>query len=151
MPDSERLAAETRSFLDDHPDVRPALQTVVARDRADEPWTFDEIDLDSGRFGELVSRGIAEQTGDGYQLADRAAVTAALNGERIEPDAADTATNPLTGLSAVRSRLQLLSSVNWTVLLALTAVLALVGAGRSIYYSSVFRNNAVVSPANDPY
>lgn len=41
-------------------------------------WTFEDIEADTGLFGELVSRGIVEKQDDGYSLADPTAVDAAL-------------------------------------------------------------------------
>lgn len=148
MPDTERVAAATRSFLDDHPEAEPALAELVERDRADDAWSFEATELDSGRFGELVSRGIAESTGDGYRLADREAVAAVLDGDASVADPASAADDgpeaPTRGsLPSV--------SVEPTVAGALGLALAVVALARSIGFSSILRDGLVVSPGNDPY
>lgn len=93
MTDSERVEEATRSLLERHPDVMEGLETLVEVDRKSAHWTFDDIPLDSGRFGELVSRGIAESVDDGYQLVDPDAVTRVLTQEsatgKSDPTAAD--------------------------------------------------------------
>ncbi len=54
---------------------------VLAVDDEQDGWTFDDIPIDSGQFGELVSAGIVEKDGDEYRVADPDAVRAALNGD----------------------------------------------------------------------
>jgi hypothetical protein len=63
--------------LADRPDLEDPLATVLAVDEQAETWTFDDLEIDSGRFGELVSRGIVTAAGDGYRLADPEAVRGA--------------------------------------------------------------------------
>jgi len=151
MTDSERVAA-ARSFLDDHPGAESALTELLELDRTSESWSFEDTEFDSGRFGELVSRGIAESAGDGYQLADRAAVVTALNDE--DEDAVTDPSESLTDeTEAEDTSLELLPSVSIdsTVVAALGAALAVVALARSIGLSSILRDGLVVSPGNDPY
>lgn len=138
----ERLEEATRSFLADHPDLEDGLETLLEREHEAGSWTFDDAPLDSGRFGELVSREFVEKTDDGdYRFVDRGAVETALSGEPTAPTS--TATDAPVDVS--------LPDVEGTALGALAGALVLVAAVRLLYYSSVFRGEQVVSPANDPY
>ena len=72
MTDSEHVEAATRSFLDEHPDLEASLQSLAEHERKVGSWTYDDTSLDSGRFGELVSREFVEQTdGESYRFVDR--------------------------------------------------------------------------------
>lgn len=143
MTAPERVEEETRLFLDDHPDAEDALAEIVEIDADSAGWTFDDIPLDSGRFGELVSRNIAEKTEGTYQLADREAVETALTGESL-PDHDE---GNRTGFSVSTPALD----IDTTALGGLTGALALVVAMRMLYFRSVFQDGHVVSPGNDPY
>ena len=145
MTDAERVEAATRSFLDEYPDHEGALRTLLEHERAAGPWTFDDTPLDSGRFGELVSREFVEKTADGsYRFADRATVEAVLAGD---PDSATASASSVDSPSLDVS----IPAIDARLAGAFTGVLALVVAIRSMYYSLVFRDGHVVSPANDPY
>jgi len=158
MTEPERVGEATRSFLDDHPDVADDIEELVELDGETDGWTFDDIPLDSGRFGELVSRGIVEKTADGnYRLADREAVRACLDGNPTaaagSADVTDAgSSSPLsvpTGVASVS--LPTLDVENARIVGALAAALALVAAVRGLFYTSVLRDGHVVSPGNDPY
>lgn len=71
-------AREVAELLDERPDLEPAIEAVL---ETDPPWTFHDIDVDSGRFGELVARGVVEETDGGYRMADRDAAERALAGD----------------------------------------------------------------------
>jgi hypothetical protein len=70
MSDEESVS----DILDERPDLEEALRTIKPVDDQSDRWTFDEVSVDSGRFGELVSRGIVESTDGAYRLADPEAV-----------------------------------------------------------------------------
>jgi len=145
MSDSERVGEAARSFLDDHPDAEDDLEAVLALDAEAKSWTFDDVPLDSGRFGELVSRGLAEKTADGaYRLADPEAVRAALAGDAVT--GADHATDAPSVPSSFST-----PEVDPRVLGSLVGALALVAATRSLFYRRVLQDGHVVSPGNDPY
>ena len=141
MPTPEEMNEATREFLRDYPDAEGSLRELLERDRSG-PWTFDDVAMDSGRFGELISRDIAEQTDDGYRLRHPDAVEAALDGETL-----GTADEGRT--DGLRSRLR--EAVSVRELTALIGALAIVVAARVHSYRSVFREGHVVSPGNDPY
>ena len=145
MTSSERVEEATRSLVDDQPEIEQPLLEVVELDSDSDGWTFDDIPLDSGQFGELVSRDIATETdGDAYQLTDPDAVRRAI-GDTPQPETTTEETDrdfalPV-GLPAVDPR------VLATVAVGLLAMVVT----RSMYYTAVFREGYRVSPANDPY
>jgi len=156
------LSQATREFLEDHPDGEEQIKSLLEVDAAQETWVFDDVPLDSGVFGEVVSRGIVENVDGEYRIADRAAVYEAVHGERPE-QMTDTAERPAqddvsgdTGdgggddvIAAVSATVRSMSSVQ-RGLLALA--LLLIGVVRSAFhYGDVFRGGVVVLVGNDPY
>ncbi len=134
-----------RTFLAERPDGEAALEAVLEADADAESWTFDDVALDSGTFGELVSRGIVERTDGEYRLADPEGVEAVLAGEE-RPTATESGRFP-GGLPSFEPGV-------WgdtRALFGLVGALALVVAMRLTQYGSVFRGDDVVSPGNDPY
>lgn len=144
MTDSERVADSTRSFLDEQPDLEDDLRTLLDREREAGSWTFDDTSLDSGRFGELVSREFVESADEGYRFADRETVEAVLGGD------SGATTTPTSTVNTPSLNLSI-PDIDARLVGAFAGVLALVVAIRSMYYPSVFRGDHVVSPANDPY
>ncbi|WP_440771730.1 MFS transporter [Natronorubrum sp. DTA28] len=143
--DSSALADATASFLADHDEAERALETVLEVDAEAETWTFDDVPLDSGTFGELVSRGIVEKAGGEYRVADAAVVRAVLSGEAVELDTGDD------GSLDFRSAVDLGIWGDRRALAGLAGALLLVVAMRLTQFRSVFRGDHVVSPGNDPY
>ncbi|MCQ4333102.1 hypothetical protein KM295_06245 [Natronomonas sp. F2-12] len=144
MPTPEEVNERTRGFLRDHPDAHSAVEKLLEREET-KSLTFDDVELDSGRFGELVSRGIVEQTdGGGYRLRHPEAIEAALAGESIESE-----TGPSVNVQRLRSALIEFASLR--ELGGLLGVLVLVAGARLLAYDDVFRDGHVVSPGNDPY
>jgi dolichyl-diphosphooligosaccharide--protein glycosyltransferase len=70
-------ARDVSDLLEERPDLEPAVKTVLA---ADEPFGFDEPDIDFGRFGEVVATDLVQKEDDGYRVADRQAVNEGLAG-----------------------------------------------------------------------
>jgi len=130
-------AREVRELLDDRPDLESALEDVRAVDRDTDTWTFDDVPLDSGSFGELVAADVVESVGDEYRLTDPEAVETALSGETISNDGAAEFSFSLP-------------KVNRTAAASLFGLLVLTVVFRITAYGSVFRDR-VVYPANDPY
>jgi dolichyl-diphosphooligosaccharide--protein glycosyltransferase len=67
----------TASLLAERPELRPAVRRLLEVD-AEPPWEFQDVPLDSGEFGEVVSAGLVEKRDGGYVVADRAAIEAAV-------------------------------------------------------------------------
>ncbi|GAA0547224.1 hypothetical protein ABNG02_06295 [Halorubrum ejinorense] len=163
MPSPEETTATTRSFLADHPEATDALAALVDRDGDGEPWTFDEIGLDSGQFGELVARDLAESVADGYRLVNPDAIRAGL-----EAGPADGAADSESGVTAEPGRggstpddddasglgiAQLLGGgdADALSLAGLIGTLLAVAGARLVAAPAVFQRGFVVSPANDTY
>ena len=144
----ERVEEATRSFLADHPDLDDELESLLEREQTEGSWAYDDTTVDSGRFGELVSREFVEQTDDGnYQFTDPKAVETVLSGATAT-DTATTASEPTSdGISFDVS----LPNADPYVVGPIAAALLLVAAVRMMYYRTVFRDGRVVSPLNDPY
>ncbi|WP_459191146.1 LamG-like jellyroll fold domain-containing protein [Halosimplex sp. J119] len=135
------VRAATDDLLSDKPDLEAPLREVVAVDEDTDTWTFDDVPLDSGVFGELVSRGVVEEVDDEYALADSDAVRRALDGDDV--------TEPATDSEAAVS----LPSFDFDRLevAGVVAALALVVLFRVLPFRSVFRGDDVVLSGNDPY
>ncbi|QCW02598.1 MFS transporter [Natrinema pallidum] len=143
--DSGAIADATTSFLADREDGDRVLETVLATDGEHATWTFDDIELDSGTFGELVSSGIVENADGEYRVADPAVVEAALTGDDLETDHETESADRAGGLERVRR------GVDPRALIALLGALIVVAGARSTAVRAVFRHGRVVSPGNDPY
>ncbi|GGK68675.1 STT3 domain-containing protein [Haloarcula sebkhae] len=130
------------AVLDDRPELRDATAAVLAVDDEQDGWTFDDIPIDSGQFGELVSTGIVEKDGDEYRVADPDAVRAALNGEsEVRNDSGH-------GL-ALGDALRFDFDARATGLLV--ATLAVVFIARTYVIGSIYRCGDIVLSSNDPY
>ncbi|CQH45785.1 conserved hypothetical protein [Halobacterium hubeiense] len=134
----------TDEILADRPSIEDGLQELLDIDANAETWTFDDVPVDSGAFGELVSNGIVEADGDEYRLADRAAVQAALDGDTPVEEETTTDTGP-----SVDDRLR---AVDPGLAASLVALLGLVVVMRTAFsWPAVFRGNDVVLSGNDAY
>jgi asparagine N-glycosylation enzyme membrane subunit Stt3 len=153
MPEDSRVAA----VLEERPDLESALAEILAVDEEADTWTFDDVPVESGPFGELVSREIVVKTDGEYRLADPQAVRAALrddaDGEATgdaESGTTGTATDGTTASAPTISRPSL-PSIDARGAAMLAASLAVVALVRSLVFGSVFRGEHVVLSANDPY
>ncbi|WP_226010920.1 STT3 domain-containing protein [Halomicrobium salinisoli] len=145
-------ASEVRDLLDDRPDLADPLADVLAVDAERDRWTFDDVPIDSGAFGELVARDIVEGAGDEYRLADPAAVRAALEGDAAATanGAGAEAGRPSADFSAP-SIGERLGEVDWTVAGFVSAALAFVALVRVHPITAIYRDGNVVLSGNDPY
>lgn len=66
-------------LLRDRPDLRDPLATLLEIDREREWWTFDDVPLDSGEFGEIAAHGLLNKDGSKYRLSNPDAVERTLN------------------------------------------------------------------------
>jgi hypothetical protein len=74
----EKPSCPVERLLRDHPRLREPLDRILEVDRERQWWEFDDVPIDSGDFGELVSFAVIEKGSDGYRLADPDAVARAL-------------------------------------------------------------------------
>ena len=145
--------AATRELLEERPEMASALESILAADQTG-AWGFDDVDVDSGTFGELVSRGIVERDGDEYRVADRDAVRAALTGDTQESAGAGgggLGTGERIGGALGRTVRGWRRAVHRDLLVGLGGSFLLLLAFRLVTFASVFRENRVVLPGNDPY
>jgi dolichyl-diphosphooligosaccharide--protein glycosyltransferase len=141
-----RESGRVLDTLADRPDLEDPLEIVLAVDEQAETWTFDDLEIDSGRFGELVSRDIVTAVGDRYRLADPEAVRGAL--EQHSAEARDSTT------SGLLERAELSGSVpdfDRRTGVVVGAAVILVAMLRLVPLSDVYRNGDVVLSGNDPY
>lgn len=138
------VRSATDDLLSDRPDLEGAIRDLLEKQGEGDPWTFDDVTVDSGKFGEIVSRGIVEKHEGGYQVTDPEAVRAALEGDETwSSDAMAEAETP-----AFADRLELDRAVAGGILAAVSVAVL----GRIVFvYSGVFRDGDVVLTRNDPY
>jgi len=139
MPDGRRF----EQLLDDRPELASALEAVLEVDREIDQWTFDDVPLDSGTFGELASTELIEKHGDGYSIADRDAVERIVSG--------DTGTDEMSASNRSLSASLSLDQVDLPLVGTAFAALAFLLAFRLFSWSAVFRDGVVVLSGNDPY
>ncbi len=132
-------ASRVRELLEERPDLEPAVVAILD---TEPPWTFDDVEVDSGVFGELVSEGLVEKTPQGrYRVSDREAIRTA-----VELDGPADTTE-----SAENSVFAAMPGVDQAVSLWLVGMLAIVVGFRVIAWPLVFKSGHVVLSANDPY
>jgi len=140
-------AGGAAELLEERPDLADPLEAVLAVDDREDAWSFDDVPVDSGPFGELVSRGVVESAGDDYCVADPAAARAALNGDL---DASSTATDSEDNQTFSVPSLAL-PTIDRTTAAIIAAAIAFVGLVRAHPIQSVYRDGNVVLSGNDPY
>lgn len=131
-------------LLEERPDLADPLEAVLDVDQRQETWTFEDIPINSGPFGELVSRGVVEKNEGEYRVADPTAVRAALgygDGQTVTNDLTPNITMPSVSLQ----------SVDRQTTTIVTAALALVALVRLHVFQSVYRDGQVILSGNDPY
>jgi dolichyl-diphosphooligosaccharide--protein glycosyltransferase len=137
--------AELRSLVDERPEMERHLAAIREVDAESDAWGFEDVPLDSGAFGEVVARGVVEETDDGdYRLADPAAVAALLD------DGADLLDDEQGDLLPSREWLASVD-VDRREVGAVAGALALLALFRIVPYGAVFRRGDVVLSSNDPY
>ncbi|MFC6757184.1 MULTISPECIES: STT3 domain-containing protein [Haloarcula] len=132
-------------LLDERPELESALAAALAVDDEHDAWRFDDIDVDSGAFGELVSHGVVEKRGDEYAVADPAAVRRALDGDDAVGD--ETA----NGEREFDLDWLAVPAVDGRAAGLLTAALAVVVLTRTYVVGSVYRGGDIVFSGNDAY
>jgi len=147
MSDDGRVA----DLLADRPGLESPLAALLAVDEDADTWTFDDVPVDSGAFGELVARGVVEKTDGEYRLADPEAVRRALAGD----PAADTSPAPDSTVPSPDASVPELDvsfpEIDARAAGMLGGVLVLVALLRSFIAPAVFRDSDVVLSGNDPY
>ncbi|WP_246984080.1 STT3 domain-containing protein [Halorientalis marina] len=136
-------------LLSERPELEPAVEDALAA-AADGPFTFDDLSIDSGAFGELVAAGVVEEGDDGYRVADPEAARAALDGGAAAAGAdATVASRDEDGGFDVD--FPGFPSVDRRVIGAAAGALLVVVLFRAYLFGTIFRDGAVVLSGNDPY
>ena len=137
------------TLVEERPDLEDPLATILSVDEAHDTWTFDDVPIDSGPFGELVSRDVVESVGGEYRLADPSATRRALDREADSSgasDATERGVSPEFDFDRVG-----LPDVDRTTAGLIATVLAVVALVRIHPFASVYRNGDIVLSGNDPY
>lgn len=139
------------SFRMARPDADEILRELLTIDADTDTWEFDDVDIGTGVFGDLVSRGIVEQQNGGYRLADRAAVEAAITDsadtqEKANGDAHSSLTSALPSIGTTA-----LPTVSRRHFIGACLAIGFVIAFRLVSLLSVYQSDYVVLLANDPY
>ena len=152
----------TWSLLESNPDLQEDIESILETDEEWHRWDFDDIDADSGTFGKLVDRGLIEKDGSKYTVADRTAITEAISDYQNGTKQTTAKTPPNTddeggvgslleqGGATTGTVNQYLRYVNWNVIGLIAALLSVAGM-RMLTADDMFRENNIISPANDPY
>lgn len=141
------LREDIQRLLDSGPDKEEALKEILAIDQAKSTWTFQDISVGPGTFGEIVDSSIVEKADGEYRVSDPETLRAVLQGEddagqHSLKDSIDHIS--VTHLTAgIRNRS--------STLLAVAATLVFLFLMRILMYPRVMRENHVLSPEQDPY
>ena len=137
----------TKKLLTKQPDLESALQRTLEIDEEHDTWTFQDVPLDTGTFGKLVSQGVVKKIDGEYRIRDQDAVRAALTGE-------EAATSNGSGQPSftVPSISRVLADANWVLVGSIFLLLVFVVLMRTVFsWTAVFREDHIVLLGNDPY
>jgi len=82
---------DVADLVADRPELASSLEAVLGVDAERDRWSFDDVPVDTGRFGEIVGNGLVDEDDDGYYVADPETVRAGLAADRSASQSADTA------------------------------------------------------------
>lgn len=137
--DASAIYEATREFIEAHEDGEAVVSELLVVEEERGTWTFEDISMDSGTFGEVVSAGIVEKVDGEYRVGNVEGVRVALEGEG--------GVSETTQSESVDWDF----SVDYRALGGVGAALFVVVLARVIQYRSVFVGEHVVSPGNDQY
>ena len=134
-------------LLAERPDLKTPLQEVLTVDENEDRWSFEDVPVESGPFGEFVNHGVVERVDNHYRLTDQTAVREAVRTDS-KPDAPSESSSSLeTLLGSGRPFSAIESGTVWYI----AGALALVAAIRTIPVTGIYRNGSLVLSGNDPY
>ncbi|WP_276272954.1 ArnT family glycosyltransferase [Haloarcula litorea] len=55
-------------LVEEKPEIKDDLESILKIDKKENDWDFDDVNVDSGHFGEIVSRGIVAKNDGGYEV-----------------------------------------------------------------------------------
>ncbi|ELZ32811.1 hypothetical protein C474_06045 [Halogeometricum pallidum JCM 14848] len=97
-----RIEAKVRDLVSSDPEMRSAVETVLARsDDGEVRWVDVKGDITSGHWGRLIEKGVLVDGDEGFELADAEATRAGLE------EASATAASPASSSSSTASSVDL--------------------------------------------
>lgn len=135
---------DIESILKNDPELRQAIEEVLRVDSQRDTWTFHDVDIDSGAFGEIVSHGIVKQDGDGYTVTDADSVRAMLEGQP-DTDSHHSESNRVSLSDLV------VDSYSRVLVIGLCIALLLVAAVRAYFLPDLIHRGEILFLGNDPY
>ncbi|GGN07960.1 DUF106 domain-containing protein [Halarchaeum nitratireducens] len=76
-----RTAEKVRDLVAEDPEMRDAVTALLDHEGETIEWRDVNESLTSGQWGRLIEKGVLEEAGDGFQLADPDAVREGLTGD----------------------------------------------------------------------
>ncbi len=150
--EEERVRTEVVELLHHRPEIEDDLRAILAVDAEQETWTFDDIPVDSGTFGELVSRGIVEQADSGYLVTAPEVVQRTLDGTPVPEQTPGTDTGDTVTIPTLSSLTSAIRNIDRRWISGLVILLTLVVGMRVVFtWSTVMRGDDIVLLGNDPY
>jgi dolichyl-diphosphooligosaccharide--protein glycosyltransferase len=137
-------AGDIDQLVEERPDLKPAIEAALEAHETHGTWSFEEIGVDSGSFGELVSRGVVEKVDGEYRLAAPRDARSALGSGGPMTRSVSTPSLDFD----VRQRVADFDA--WLVG-SLTLALVLVVAFRVTTWNQVFIGGDIVLTGNDPW
>jgi len=136
---------ELSAYCEANPEIRDSLEEIQRIDSEQDGWEFDAVDIETGAFGELVSKGLIEQSETGYQVTDPDLLASLLDESRSYED---TSVETDSLATRVHSRI---ANVHRRRIGHLLIVLAILFLFRITAFSSVFQRDYVLLLGNDAY
>jgi dolichyl-diphosphooligosaccharide--protein glycosyltransferase len=135
-----------RDLLEERPELRAALESLVEVDDTAETWAYDDVPVDSGPFGELVNAGIVESVGEEYRLAEPHRVKAELGISDSDFKDSPSGSKPaFGGLDISRP------TFDRTTVVIVASALSILALVRVHVFRKIYRDGTVVLSGNDPY
>src|SRR6056297_3068511 len=89
-----RIEPKVRDLVSSDPEMRDAVETVLARaDDGEVKWVDVKGDITSGHWGRLIEKGVLVDGDEGFRLADPEATRAALETESTSSSGASSSSS----------------------------------------------------------
>jgi uncharacterized membrane protein (DUF106 family) len=89
-----RIESKVRDLVSSDPEMRDAVETVLARaDDGEVKWVDVKGDITSGHWGRLIEKGVLVDGDEGFRLADPEATRAALESESTSSSGASSSSS----------------------------------------------------------
>lgn len=133
-------ADQVQDTIETYPELQPTIQTLLEQQRIAGTWVFEDADIDSGAFGELVSQEFVEEHAGEYRFIYPELIESVINEDNKE-----------IPQSEVVER-NLIARIDWTAVGMVGAALLFVGLVRvGFTHRSTFRADHIMLAGNDAY